>query len=724
MTHKELFGDAQWLTPDEECDGALFRSVFNAKKDSRAVITICGLGYFKLYINGIRVSDDEFVPAYTDYHDRPDMVLSYPLNDEWTYRIYCLKYDITKYIRDGGNIIGIKVGSGMYHQTMRLAEGNMSYGNIKTCYVIDIDGEKIESDCKKTLYSKAYFVQSNLYYGEFLDYTNFDRKWNTDEAKLDGWKAPKPCAAPKSNYLIQECPADRVCEILKPELVKNFGDYSVYKIPKNITGYPVIRCTKQGEKVILECAEELSDDNNIDNISVGYNIQREIEIFITDEEEVYEPEFCWFGFQYFTLSNNAEPVEVKVIHSDCKVTSDFECSDETLNWYYKAFINTQLSNMHGSVPSDCPHRERLGYTGDGQLTCDAVMTEIDSKTFYKKWIMDIRDCQDKNTGHVQHTAPFCGGGGGPSGWGGAIIKVPYIYYRHYGDIDLLKTMYPCMLKYIEYMENHFENGIVVREEKQGWCLGDWCTPTQIKLPEAYVNTTYFIYLLKIAKKCAIALDEDYSRIDTLILSHMKAVILNYYDEETNSFLGDLQGANEFAYSSGLGNDEMRENTVKKYTYNTQFDTGIMGTDLLIGNLFERDCGDLAAELLANKNEFSFETMRKWGATTLWENWNGESSHSHPMFGSCTAYLFSYILGIRQKEFSVCYNKIVIAPVFAKCLDYAKGYITTEHGKISVSWKRDGSKIFVDIDLCEGVKAEFVYKEKTIPLKAGLNNIEL
>lgn len=73
----------------------------------------------------------------------------------------------------------------------------------------------------------------------------------------------------------------------------------------------------------------------------------------------------------------------------------------------------------------CPHRERLGYTGDGQITAPAAMLLLDSREFYRKWIRDILDSQDPDTGHVQHTAPFMGGGGGPGGWGSAVIIVPY-----------------------------------------------------------------------------------------------------------------------------------------------------------------------------------------------------------------------------------------------------------------------------------------------------------
>lgn len=722
MTHKELFGNAQWLCMDKPCDAALFRSVFESKNANKAEIIICGLGYFKLYINGKRVGNDEFVPANSDYHDRPDMTLEYPLSDEFSHRIYCMKYDIKDYLTDGENVIGVMVGGGFYHQLLRNAEGKMSFGNIKLCYKINIDENEILSDRKTVKCQTGFFKASNLFFGEYLDYTNFDRKWNTKDADENGWETPRSVCAPKSEYLIQDCPTDKVKEILKPQLVKNFGEYSVYKIEKNISGYPVIKCTKPGEKIVIECTEEIDENCNLDNTSVGWGEQTQKLTFITDSEEIYHPHFCWAGFRYFSLTNNAEPVEVRFIHADVDVTSDFECSDETLNWYYKTFVNTQLSNMHGCVPSDCPHRERLGYTGDGQLTCDAVMTEFDAESFYRKWIQDILDCQDKNTGHVQHTAPFGGGGGGPIGWGGAIIKVPYTFFRHYGNKEDLEKVFPRMDLFVDYIESHTENGLIVREEKDGWCLGDWCAPTSIEIPEEYVNTTMFITQLKMMIFCAKNIGKNYEKYEQLIKLHSDAIINKYFDKNTNSFFNDIQGADSFAIDCGIANENTIKNVVRKYTEKTEFDTGIFGTDVLMNALYSTGNGNLATEILANKNESSFDFMRRSGATTLWENWNGEASHSHPMFGAATAYLFSGILGIKQNENSVRYDEITIEPVFADCLDFAKGFITTPHGKISVEWKKENGKITAEIELCDNIKAVFKNGEKIVELTAGKNQV--
>ena len=724
MTHRELFSDARWLCPKGDADAALFRATFTNNKAQSAEITICGLGYFILYINGQRVSADEFAPAYTDYHNRPDMVLSYPLNDIWSHRIHVMKYDISSFLQEGENVLGVMVGGGFYHQLLRKGEGDVSYGRIKLCYKIDFeDGTTLLSD-KNTKYQHGFFISSNLFHGERHDYSRFDRSWNTENAQSHGWATPDVVTPPLSEYHIQDCPSDRVIETLKPELVKEFDTYSVYKVERNITGYPVIRCDDRSEHIWFECAEELDADMNIDNTSVGYGHQRQRYFAITDgAQELYHPYFTWFGFQYFALSNNAKPEEVRVIHTDMKVTSSFECSDETLNWFYNAFINTQLSNSHGCIPSDCPHRERLGYTGDGMLTCNAVMTEFDAEAFYTKWIEDIKDCQDKVTGHVQHTAPFAGGGGGPAGWGGAMIVVPYHFYRHYGNLDALRDIYPNMAKFVGYMESRCENGLVVREEKDGWCLGDWCTPARVAIPEPFVNTTLYITQLKMLVQLCKALDIDTAEYEKLIAEHTQAVKTAYSDGN-GSFIGCLQGADAFAAECGAGDGRTIDRLVQKYGDNTEFDTGIFGTLSLLNVLFSSGKGNLATELLANKNTVSFETMRKAGATTIWENWNAESSHSHPMFGASTVYLFRDILGIKQTESSVRYDEVIIEPVFAECLSFAKGHITTPHGEIAVEWKRGGNGLMIRVVLCEGVKAIFRHQSTEIRLASGENLINI
>jgi alpha-L-rhamnosidase len=351
------------------------------------------------------------------------------------------------------------------------------------------------------------------------------------------------------------------------------------------------------------------------------------------------------------------------------------------------------------------------------------MTEFDAEAMYRKWIEDIKDCQDTVTGHVQHTAPFGGGGGGPAGWGGAMIIVPYNFYRHYGDMQALRDVFPNMQKFVEYIETRCENGLIVREEPDGWCLGDWCTPERVAIPEPFVNTTLFIIQLKMLVYLCKALGEDYSEYERLIAEHTEAVKREYADGD-GSFIGGLQGADAFAAECGAGDKETIAHLVEKYSHSCEFDTGIFGTYSLLNVLYQSGNGELATGLLANKNTVSFETMRKAGATTIWENWNAESSHSHPMFGASTLYLFREILGIKQTEASVGYNEVVIEPVFAEMLTFAKGHITTPHGEIAVEWKRTDNGTEVKIDLCENTAARFVHNGNETKLTAGLNTIKI
>ena len=717
MTHRELFGDARWLIAPGCPDAALFRKSFTVHSADHARITICGLGYFRLTVNGRRVGSDEFVPPVSDYNARSDMTLSYPLNDRQSHRIYVMQYDLSGCLQEGENVLGVAVGGGFYHQTKRLAEGNMSYGDIKLCFRLTTEQDDILSDTD-VLCSKGYFRFVNIFHGEVQDFTGFDRAWDTLSADLSGWQNAQTVVPPESEYYIADCPTDRVAQILQPELVKDHGKFSVYRVSRNITGYPVVICEKPGETVQMECAENIFDDGTLNNRSVGYGHQRQCATFVTDSAREYHPEFTWFGFRYFSLTNNARPVAVRVIHADVPVTSSFTCSDDLLNWYHDAFINTQQCNMHGSIPSDCPHRERLGYTGDGQLTCDAVLTQFDAASFYRKWIGDILDCQDAHTGHVQHTAPFAGGGGGPAGWGGAIVVVPYTYFRHTGDLDFLRTVYPNMCKFVEYMESRCEDGLIVREEKDGWCLGEWCTPDPVSIPKPFVNTTLYISQLRQMICCADALGENSKIFEELIRLHSQAVKRRY--ESNGVFCDGIQGADAFALDCGLGDERTLQSLVSRYTSLGEFDTGIFGTPIVLRVLFENEYADLAYALLANRKDGSFDAMRRGGATTLWENWNGEASHNHPMFGASTLYMYRYLLGIRQRNDTNGMRDFVISPVFPKGLDHASGHITTPYGKLAVQWDREADRIKLQIDICEGIQAELQVNDNKVLLSSGQN----
>ena len=534
-------------------------------------------------------------------------------------------------------------------------------------------------------------------------------------------KAP----AHETQFFVQDCPADRVERVIKPVKLFDLGEVSIYDMGENISGYPVVSATVDGANITVRCSEEINPDGtlNFDSCDRG-QIQKD-EYRNAKKGEECMPWFTWHGFRYFELTNNAEPVRCEVVHSNCAVTSSFESDSEMLNWLYDAYIRTQLSNMHSGVPSDCPHIERLGYTGDGQLCCEAAMMLLDSQKFYKKWLEDISDCQSIGNGHVQHTAPFMGGGGGPAGWGGAIAVVPYEMYKIYGDKETFRRYLPKILRYFDYLDSRSSGGLVCREEEGGWCLGDWCPPEQITICEPFVNTALYVKQMMMTKEAseAIGESETAAMLEKRIEEKKQAIINAYYSPQTGSFIGDAQGANSFAIDIGLGGERAFNNTKKKYDAADSFDTGIFGTDILTCVLFERGCADTAFRLLTSTGKGSFYNMKKQGATTIWENWDGERSHSHPMFGAVTRYLFSFILGITQEKNSAGYEKIVIAPQIPDGLSRASGHITTMRGEIAVSFIRTEREM--DFYVTVPQKAWFTYgSDCEYELWEGENHIHI
>jgi alpha-L-rhamnosidase len=295
-----------------------------------------------------------------------------------------------------------------------------------------------ESD-DRVRYTKSFIRKSNIYYGEEHDARIGNYDFSNTDYSIEEWKRSEVIKRPLSILQEQDCIPDKVIRTIKPKCIYERGDIRVYDIGENISGYPVIRFfddTSHSGVCDIRYAENINDDFSLNFNSAGWESRVQKDRFIRDKVKTeFHPLFTWHATRYFEVIGDAEVIEYRVTHTDLKQIVKFKSSNETLQWIFDAFIRTQLSNTHGCIPSDCPHRERLGYTGDGQLACEAVMTCFDAEKMYRKWMQDVADCQDIYNGHVQHTAPFRGGGGGPGGWGGAIVFVPYSFYKFYKDIS-------------------------------------------------------------------------------------------------------------------------------------------------------------------------------------------------------------------------------------------------------------------------------------------------
>ena len=759
MHCSEVFGAAQWV-----CAGAyahntavvadpagtphfpILRSRFTAGATvKKATLRVLGLGFFHCYINGREITEDAFLPLNTDFEPREN----YPTEEVLTgHRVYVPEYDVTALVRPGSNLLALHFGGGWYtfndvgdwcdftQNSEQYNAPNARFGDPKAIFRLVIEDENgvheaVSSTADRigaSFVSTYHFTQT-----ERQDYTGWDDACLDADWDDSSWGFALPAREPDTDYLFCDCPADRFEPLAPAACLLRDGNTACYDAGKNASQVPVLRLTAPaGETVTVLFSEERTPEgapichSSPDNNDRRFGWNQSFSVVSDGSGRVVTPAFTWFGFRYFSVKGGAEVLGTRMVHANVAVTADFECDNEDLNWMFKAFVNTQLSNMHAGIPSDCPHIERRGYTGDGQLICHAAMDILDARAFYHKWIADIGDCQDTLTGHVQYTAPYTRCGGGPGGWGCAIVEVPWQYYLHYGDIEPAARLYPQMLRYFDFLEAHSEGKLVTSDKAGQWCLGDWCTPIQVALPAPFVNN--YFYIRSLLRTIEIARltghEEDIPMLEARVAERRAAVKAAYFNTWDSNFIGGLQGANAFALDMGVGDETTLANMVKYYTADGCYDTGIFGTEIVTRVLFERGEGELAAKLMTARTGNSYAGMRDAGATTLWEYWpegNAVRSLNHPMFGAVAACLFDWLLGIQGTP---GYTSLRIAPVLPSGLNHARGKRVLPTGEVRVAWqKKDGMAEFT-ITVPEGVPAVLVFGGTEHDLNAGENHITL
>jgi len=713
MHSKDLFHNAKWVSTP--CDTPVLQSEFTLSfLPQHADLTICGLGFFECYINGQKISPEKFGMLRTEYHNRflhykdTQFLNGEPFSEELGHRIHCPRYDVAAFLRQGKNTLQIWLAPGWYgHEDTYMKR----YGSCKACFLLSAsngsDSTEIVSDESMTW--KTHFITESSVYGrETQDFT----------IPEDSWKPVTICDAPDSEFFLRDCPADAVIRHTQAALIKEENGVRIYDAGENSTGYPILR-SKSAGTIVMEFAEEC---NETLDLHPTHNYGQKLTYVTDDTPRILYPHFTWIGYRYFSVIGDADVIDCAIVHCDVDVTSSFTCSSDTINWIYDAYKRTQLSNMHCGIPSDCPHIERLGYTGDGQLMCDTVMHTLDAQKFYRKWIDDISDCQDRTSGHVQYTAPYTLAGGGPGGWGCAIVTVPYRYYQHYGDTQVLSDNFNGMLRYFEYLEAHSEKDIVVSDQPGLWCLGEWCTPTDIAIPTGYVNNYFYVLSMELVVKIA----EIIGRTDVVpmlkerIETKKAAIMRDFYDTSTGNFCENIQMANCFALDIGMGDARTWNNLCADAESLGCYGTGIFGTEIITRLFFDRGRADLGYMLLSSEGPYSFHHWKEQNATTFYEYWGEARSHSHPMFGAVVTDLFRSILGIRQEENSTRFTNIVIAPAVIDALHYAEGHITTARGKIAVRYTRTGQTYDLRIEIPEATHAVLKLGNTEKKLTAGVN----
>jgi alpha-L-rhamnosidase len=691
-----------------------FRKDFIAnKKIKQATAYVSGLGFYELYINGKKIGDQVLAPAVTNYDVRPLKKLLYPYDDQSTQRVLYNTFDVTANMGTNKNTIGMLLGNGWYNQRDRTVEGNMWYDLPKLIFQLEIlytDGTKqmvLSNNTWKT--GTGPLLKDGIFSGEQYDARLELIGWDKPGYNDAKWQSALLVKPPTGVLRPQTAPFDKITRTLKP-VFDGVAKDAVYRyhLDETVSGWAAIKVSgKAGSSVKIRYVSEEGEDYG----------QFDSYILKGAGTETWEPKFTWHAFRNIEVTSadvvlNAESLTIKDVHTDVEANGSFESSDPLLNKINTAYLKTQLANLHGSISSDCPHRERLGYTGDGQVAMESALLSFNMPQFYRKWFDDIDDARNHKTGFVTHTAPFGGGGGGPA-WGSAYVIMPWLYYNYYGDTEVLKQHYDGMKQWVQYLKTRTDNrGIITREEPRGWCLGDWCTPENIKLPEPLVNTAYFYHCAETMQKIAELLGKAADKNEFISLKNQIKADFNkvYFKADTKTYWEGRQGSDVFALAFGLVADEHKAavfntliNHLEKRDYH--FDTGILATPLLLKVLSENHRDDIALKLMTQKDKPGFGYLMDDKNSTLWEEWNGGGSHAHPMFGSVVSWFYTALGGIKPETAGL--QHFTIAPKPVGDLTYVKTSYQSLFGKIRSEWKKRADGLEIMIEIPTNTSANFV-----------------
>jgi alpha-L-rhamnosidase len=358
-----------------------------------------------------------------------------------------------------------------------------------------------------------------------------------------------------------------------------------------------------------------------------------------------------------------------------------------LNRIQRAALWAFLSNLE-SIPTDCPHREKNGWTGDAHLACEQAQFNFFPAPVHQKWINDLGD-EQKSTGQLPGIVPTSGWGyswGNGPAWDSAFLLIPYYQYVYYGDTENFRRHYDGMKRYVDYLGTRARDGVL----KIG--LNDWA-PWKTKTDAGITDTAYWHVDSKIVALAARLLGkaDDARRYEALAESIRQSCNARFFRPETGLYDNGSQTALSCALYQGLATPKNKARVLANLVAaveraNNHIDTGILGAKYLLNALLENGRADVAYRMVAQKDQPSWGWWLEQGATTLWEQWNGSESRNHIMFGDVSAWFYKALAGINPDPQAPGFKHLFVAPQVVGDLTSARGQYDSIRGRILSDWK--------------------------------------
>ncbi|WP_225321426.1 alpha-L-rhamnosidase [Rhizosphaericola mali] len=705
-----------WISDGEDKDlkfAPYFRKVFNVTKSiksARAYITAAGLS--ETYINGEKIGNHELEPMFTRY-DRRNLYVT---------------YDITNQINNGANAIGVILGNGWYNfQSQAVWDYDHAPWRNRPAFCMEIhitytDGSKeniyTDRDWKT---SSGPIVYNSIYTGEHYDSRLEQVGWNTISFNDKNWKNASYRKAPGQYISAQSLEPIRYVELIKPIACKKINDSDyIYDIGRNISGVTSLKISgDSGTVVKVIHAERLDKNGNLDLSNIDYFLAKNTKIidpFATDiyvlngkKEQTFRPHFNYKGFQYVEVKSN-NPISITkdnlsayFMHSDVSPIGKIHTSNNIINKIYAATNASYLSNLFG-YPTDCPQREKNGWTGDAHIAIETGLYNFDAITIYEKWLQDMRDEQQPN-GTLPSIVPTDGWGyewGNGPDWTSAIAIIPWNIYLFYGDDKILRDNYDNIKRYVDRVTTTAPDGLT------SWGLGDWI-PVKSKTPVEFTSSIYYYVDVDILTKMSklFGYQKDYNNYSQLKVKIKKAINYKFLNKVKSTYGEGFQTELAVPLYWGIVPENLKKavaanlaNKIKENKFH--LDVGLLGTKAILSALSENGQAETAYKLASQKEYPSWGWWMVNGASTLYENWNIDQqrdlSLNHIMFGEIGAWLYKGLGGIQPDEALPGFKNVLLRPKFVDGLNEFYSEHIGPYGKIISAWKKDGNEIIYNVTI--------------------------
>jgi alpha-L-rhamnosidase len=710
---------AKWIRHPDFLDERLepkpapfFRKEFSAEKkirSARAYVT--GLGYFEMYLNGKKVGDHVLDPVKTRY----DKAVNY------------LVFDITDYLRIGKNAVGLIIGTGWYNHFAKAAwQFDLAPWREYPTMICQLEIEYNDGSIETVVSDKSWkcsqgpIIFDGIRNGEYYDAQLEMPGWSQSIFDDFSWKPAVEFSGPKGELRAQQLPAIKEMIEIKPVSITEIkpGVY-VFDLGQNIAGYSRLKVAgPSGTEITLKHGERLYPDGSVE--------QKQILRFLktgaaqTDKYtlkgegvEIWNPRFVYHGYQYVEVSGlpvkpTKETLTGIVIYTSFNSAGDFACSNPLFNRIQEITRWSYIGNYHG-VPTDCPHREKIGWTGDGHLVAEAGLYNYNTLTSYIKWLDDHVD-EQKPDGNLPGVIPTSGWGYehgrdettrhlgyGPS-WEGSILLIPWYLYVFTGDSAILERYYQPIKKYLGHLERNAEEYLLnfgIDDHKA------YYTKTEGDI----IASGYFYYLTDLFVKIAKILHEqdDEKKFSQLSMQIKKAFQEKYYDKKLKIFGNGGQTSLSLGLYMNLvpeqDKKQLLSNLLAKIdSANYHFDAGVGGVKSLYESLDESGNNEAIYQMV---NQTDFPGYGYWieqGANTLWQDWNASMSLNHVMFGSVSEWFFQSLAGINPDPVLPGFKNILLKPSFIEDLTWVKADYESPYGKIVSGWERIDGKVVMQIHI--------------------------